>query len=185
VRLLFFTTVTFVLEKSVSIVLILAMWTATAQAQADTPSPNAARPHVELEVKPPDEPQSQSTADIEVAPDAVPSSSATEPPAQSGDDSDAPISADRVAHPPEIATYVVPEYPRIARAKRIEGRVLLMVIVDESGKVEDNVTILDSIPMLDQAAIDAIHQWSFTPGRDADGDPVRVRLKVPIRFTLR
>jgi protein TonB len=60
-----------------------------------------------------------------------------------------------------------------------------MVVVDESGKVEDNVKVLDSIPMLDQAAMEAVHQWRFTPARDADGNPVRVQLEVPIRFTAR
>jgi hypothetical protein len=30
-----------------------------------------------------------------------------------------------------------------------------------------------------------VHQWSFTPARDADGIPVRVQMTVPVRFTLR
>ena len=38
---------------------------------------------------------------------------------------------------------------------------------------------VDSLPMLDQAAIDGVHLWSFTPARDADGDPVRVLLEGP------
>ena len=76
-------------------------------------------------------------------------------------DEDKPVSADLVAHPPEIETYVVPVYPPEARAKKIQGRVMLMVIVDTSGKVEDDIEVVDSIPMLDQAAIDAVHQWSF------------------------
>ena len=113
------------------------------------------------------------------APEASPSPEASE------DDDGEPIRADRVAHPPEIETYVVPEYPKRARAQRIEGRVLLMVIVDESGKVEDDVKVEDSIPMLDAAAIDAVHRWSFTPARDSTGAPVRVQLEVPVRFTLR
>ena len=60
-----------------------------------------------------------------------------------------------------------------------------MVVVDASGKVEDNIQVLDSIPMLDQAAIDAVNQWRFTPARDADGTPVRVSLEVRVPFTLR
>jgi outer membrane biosynthesis protein TonB len=39
--------------------------------------------------------------------------------------------------------------------------------------------------MLDQAALDAIHRWRFTPGRDADGNPVRVQMIVPVAFSLR
>ncbi len=107
------------------------------------------------------------------------------PTTDSGAGDNAPLPANAIAHPPEIETYVVPEYPPEARAKKIQGRVLLIVVVDESGKVEDKVQVVDSIPLLDEAAIDAVHQWTFTPGRDADGDPVRVQLEVPVPFSLR
>ena len=130
-------------------------------------------PHVQLQAKPPDEPP-----DLQAVPEPAPS--ATEP----GEDEDeaGPLDANKVAHPPEIETYVVPEYPAKARAQKIQGRVLLIIIIDESGKVEDNVQIVDSIPMLDQAAIDAVHKWTFTPAHDADGKPVRVQLQVGVPF---
>jgi protein TonB len=168
------------IAKSLLLIAMLAIWAATAHAQASAPNPDASPTPVEVQAKPPDEPSS-SAPDAEVEPDAI----ASPAPAEPGDDSNAPLSADRVAHPPEIETYVVPEYPQIARQRGIEGRVLLMVIIDASGKVEDQVEVMDSIPMLDQAAIDAVHQWSFTPARDADGIPVRVQMTVPVRFTLR
>ncbi len=157
----------------------------------------------DTDAQPPDEPDSESTPDVEVVPDATSSAGAIPVPLESGEgagesipmpgagglngngDANGPVSADAVAHPPEIVTYVVPVYPRMARERGIEGRVLLMVVVDEKGKVEDAVQVLDSVPMLDQAAIDAVHRWSFTPGRDAAGNPVRVKLQVPVRFTLR
>ncbi|HLI79222.1 MAG TPA: energy transducer TonB [Candidatus Binataceae bacterium] len=153
--------------------LILAM-TPSARAQSAAP----ARPHVELEAKPPDEPSSNSTPDVETSPDAVPS-----PP--SAGSNDQPIDADAVAHPPEIVTYVVPIYPPKARAEGVQGRVLLSVVVDESGKVEDNIQIVDSIPMLNGAAVDAVRQWSFTPARDDKGHAVRVQLQVPVPFVLK
>jgi protein TonB len=171
------------IRKLLLVILMLALWWTPARGQA-APGASPVQPHVQLEVKPPDEPSSSSSPDVDVAPEAT-SSPGTLPPVAGSDESDAPVAANAVAQPPEIETYVVPEYPPKARAQGIEGRVLLMVVVDESGKVEDNVTILDSIPMLDQAAIDAVHQWQFTPGHDADGDPVRVRLEVPVRFSLR
>ena len=155
---------------------------ALGQTSAENPPPPK---HLELEAKPPDEPSSSASPEVDVVPEANPSTSAPPLSGQSGEGSDAPFSAIAIAHPPEIATYVVPLYPPQARAKGIEGRVLLMVIVDESGKVEDNIQVLDSVPMLDQAAIDAVQQWRFTPGSDAEGNPVRVRLEVPVPFTLR
>ena len=60
-----------------------------------------------------------------------------------------------------------------------------MVIVDTAGKVEDDIQVVDSVPMLDQAAIDAVHQWTFTPARDDGGNPMRVSLQVRVPFTLR
>jgi protein TonB len=140
---------------------------------------------VHLEAKPPDEPSFSSTPETSGPGDGARDLKEGASDSPGDGDSDAPVAANAVAHPPEIVTYVVPEYPPKARARGIEGRVLLIVIVDESGKVEDDIRILDSIPMLDQAALDAIHQWRFTPGRGADGDPVRVLLEVPVRFTLR
>jgi hypothetical protein len=50
--------------------------------------------------------------------------------------------------------------------------------------VEHDITIVESIPMLDEAAIDAVRRWRFSPGRNRDGTPVRVLLEVPLRFTL-
>ncbi len=96
-----------------------------------------------------------------------------------------PVAADTLAHPPEIATYVVPEYPAEARARKIQGRVLLMVIVDDSGKVEDNIQVLDSIPILDEVRDGSGAPMEFNPGRDMDGHPIRVRMVVPVPFILR
>lgn len=151
--------------------LILAM-PSLARAQSAP-----ARPHVELEAKPPDEPSSGSTPDVQASPDT-----ATSPP--SAGPNEQAIDTDAVAQPPEIVTYVVPLYPPKARQQGIEGRVLLSVVIDESGKVEDDIQIVDSIPMLDSAAIDAVRRWSFTPGRDDKGHPVRVQLQVPVPFVL-
>ena len=153
--------------------------------QPTTKDPPGVHTHVELEAKPPDEPTSVSSPEVEALPDAVPSTDALPPAAQPDQETDHPASANAVAHPPEIETYVVPVYPPEARAKKIQGRVVLMVIVDTSGKVEDDIQIVDSIPMLDQAAIDAVHQWTFSPARDDGGNPVRVSLQVRVPFTLK
>ncbi len=166
------------LRNSALVLLMLTMWATSSRAQANAP----AHPHVELEARPPDEPSSESSPDstpnVESAPDAAPPPSSTE-------SNGAPIDANAVALPPEIVTYVVPVYPPKARAQRIQGRVMLSIVIDESGKVEDDVEVVDSIPMLDGAAIDAVRQWSFTPGRDEKGHPVRVQLQVPVPFVLR
>ena len=143
--------------------------------------PPAPRSKIELEAKPPDEPTSSEAPNVEAVPETAPSTGVT-PPASG--DNNTPVEADSVAHPPEIVTYVVPQYPLKAREAGLQGRVLVMVIIDEKGKVENGVQIVDSIPMLDQAAIDAVRQWRFSPARDSDGNPVRVQKQVGVPFTL-
>lgn len=102
-----------------------------------------------------------------------------------GGHGDAPIAAELAASPPLVLSRVVPEYPTVARIQRVEGQVLLRAVVDRSGHVEENIVVARSVPLLDAAAVAALRQWHFTPGRDRDGQTVRVQIEVPMRFQLR
>ena len=102
-----------------------------------------------------------------------------------GGHGDAPIRAELAASPPAIVSRSVPEYPYAARAAQVEGQVLLRAVVDRDGRVEPDVVVVRSVPMLDAAAIAALRQWRFTPGRDHEGRTVRVVVEVPMRFQLR
>jgi periplasmic protein TonB len=87
--------------------------------------------------------------------------------------------------PPAVLFNPLPIYPDAARQRAIEGEVRLRIVVDQSGRVERDIEVIESIPLLDQAAISAVEQWRFSPGRDRDGRPARTLLEVPVRFTLR
>jgi protein TonB len=102
-----------------------------------------------------------------------------------GGTGDRAIPADQVEHPPIVVSRIIPTYPAFARARGLEGLVVLTAIVDRAGHVEEAITVTQSIPMLDAAAVDALRRWRFEPGRDRDGAPVRVLIEVPIRFQLR
>lgn len=95
-----------------------------------------------------------------------------------------PLHINQVAHPPVIVSRVEPDYPEIARLREIEGRVVLEAIVDREGQIEPEIKVLTSVAVLDKAAIEALKHWRFTPGRDENGQAVRVILEVPIRFVL-
>ena len=97
----------------------------------------------------------------------------------------AAVGIDAVEHPPAIVSSVTPVYPQLARRRGIEGVVVLKFVVNQIGEVEKEIQIVESVPILDDAAIDALRRWRFSPGRDRDGNPVRVLLEIPIRFTLR
>ncbi len=96
-----------------------------------------------------------------------------------------PIPAGQVEHPPLVISRVLPVYPAMARARGIEGRVVLRAVVDRDGHVEEAITVIESVPLLDTSAVEALRRWRFEPGRDRDGRAVRVLVDVPIRFQLR
>src|SRR3989442_947343 len=85
--------------------------------------------------------------------------------------------------PPELIFKKQPEYPEMARRARIEGRVILEAIINSNGDVE-NVKVLRSIPLLDNAAITAVKQWKYKPALQ-HGRPVKVFFTVMVDFTLR
>jgi protein TonB len=83
---------------------------------------------------------------------------------------------------PLKVTHVAPVYPPIAMAAKVEGIVILEATVDTQGSIAA-LTVLKSIPLLDQAAIEAVRQWKFTSAL-LNGVPVPVIMTVTVRFTL-
>jgi protein TonB len=78
--------------------------------------------------------------------------------------------------------HVDPAYPPIAQSARIQGIVIIEATISEDGHVV-NARILRSVPLLDQAALDAVRQWEFTPTL-LNGAPVPVIMTVTVNFTL-
>ncbi len=78
---------------------------------------------------------------------------------------------------------VQPAYPEIAQSARVQGVVVIDAVIDESGSVSA-ARVARSIPLLDQAALDAVRQWKFTPTL-LNGAPVPVVVTMTINFTLR
>lgn len=85
--------------------------------------------------------------------------------------------------PPEVIERVRPVYPELARLAELEGVVLLKVGIDEQGRVREAI-VLESVPGLDEAALEAVRRWRFRPARQRDV-PVPVWYYVPIRFSLK
>jgi protein TonB len=75
-----------------------------------------------------------------------------------------------------------PVYPEIARAARVEGTVILEAVLDTNGRVTQ-LRVLKSAAMLDQAALDAVRQWRYTPSFYG-GHPVSVLMTITVRFQL-
>ena len=85
--------------------------------------------------------------------------------------------------PPRLVTKITPEYPEDVRRKRVEGDVALQAEIDTDGNVE-NVSVLRSVPELDEYAVAAVKQWKYEPAT-VNGRPVRVQITVVVNFSLR
>ena len=75
-----------------------------------------------------------------------------------------------------------PVYPPIAQSARVQGVVIIEATIGPDGRVKE-AKVLRSIPLLDQAALDAVKQWQFTPTL-LNGVPVPVIMTVTVNFTL-
>jgi protein TonB len=77
-----------------------------------------------------------------------------------------------------------PSYPREARRRRQQGTVLLSVRVSAAGRADSIAVAASSgFGALDAAAVAAVREWEFEPGR-LDGEPVASQVEIPIRFEL-
>jgi TonB family protein len=92
-----------------------------------------------------------------------------------------PPGAGRIVEPRKLHS-VPPVYPEDARKARVQGTVVLECTISPQGRVTD-VRVLHGNPRLDQAAIDAVKQWAYTPAL-LDGKAVPVIMTVSVNFKL-
>jgi protein TonB len=77
-----------------------------------------------------------------------------------------------------------PGYTDEARKAKLEGKMLLQVLVGPDGKAE-RIEILHGLGMgLDELARETIRKWQFSPGRDAAKRPVASWVTIESRFQL-
>jgi periplasmic protein TonB len=84
--------------------------------------------------------------------------------------------------PPVKIVDARPVYPDIARQAKKEGTVVMEAVLDTSGRVTQ-LRVIQSVPLLDQAALDAVRRWRYTPTM-LGGNPVSVLMTITIRFQL-
>ncbi len=95
-------------------------------------------------------------------------------------------------------TRVAPAYPAIAKQSRVDGTVVVQVLVSETGDVlsaeviktqlRHHIAKADEIPIaaeeaLKQAAVEAVRQWRFTP-TTLKGTPIKVLGTITLNFHL-
>jgi TonB family protein len=84
--------------------------------------------------------------------------------------------------PPAKIRDVKPAYPEEAKAAGVQGVVVIEVTISTTGDVS-TARVLRSVPLLDQAALDAVKEWGFEPVL-LNGVPVPVIMTVTVNFSL-
>jgi TonB family protein len=74
-----------------------------------------------------------------------------------------------------------PAFPDKANHDNSQGIVVLNVIVDKTGKVQ-NIRLVRPLGMgMEEAAVAAVKTWRFKPAQH-EGDPVAVELNIEVAF---
>ncbi len=84
---------------------------------------------------------------------------------------------------PTVLHKVEPKYSKDARKAKLDGTVVLTLVVDDQGRPQ-NLKILRRLGLgLDEKAIEAVKKWRFKPGVK-DGKPVPVLATIEVNFRL-
>lgn len=86
--------------------------------------------------------------------------------------------------PPTVIQEVKPQYTRSAMNAKIQGVVLLQVVVQRNGLVGEVKVVRSLDASLDDEAVKSVKRWRFNPATK-DGEPVAVLVTVEMAFTLR
>jgi protein TonB len=97
-----------------------------------------------------------------------------------GSNADAVFSIADLDQKPRAIYQASPAMTRELRQKA-PGRVNVIFIVDEGGRVVDPRVRSSTDPVFEQATLNAVKRWKFEPGRRG-GRPVRFRMLAPITF---
>jgi len=75
-----------------------------------------------------------------------------------------------------------PQYPQEAFVKKIEGTVVVEILIDSQGRVV-RARVIQSVPLLDAAALQTVYQWVFQPAVK-HGRPVPTIAHAPVAFRI-
>jgi len=84
--------------------------------------------------------------------------------------------------PPRPIKLTKPQYPQDAFIKKIEGTVIVEILIDATGRVV-RAHVIQSVPLLDAAALRTVYEWVFSPAMK-HGRPVATIARAPVAFRI-
>jgi periplasmic protein TonB len=94
-----------------------------------------------------------------------------------------PVRVGGAIREPRKIVDVAPVYPELAMKAGVTGIVIIEATIDPRGRVV-NATVLRGVPVLDEAALEAVRKWVYTPTL-LNGVPTPVIMTVTVRFWLK
>ena len=95
---------------------------------------------------------------------------------------DASVEVSSASANEHILKKIDPEYPPLAKAARIQGKVLLKATISKDGDVTA-VNVVSGHPMLAPSAIQAVKKWQYKPFL-VNGQPAEVKTEIEVPFSL-
>lgn len=99
-----------------------------------------------------------------------------------GDEFSGAFSMSEIDQRPRPLVQVAATYPAEMRARKAEGVVTVIFVVDDTGRVTNPRVEKASHPEFEKPALEAVRQWKFEAAIKA-GRRVSCRMRVPFRFT--
>jgi len=81
-----------------------------------------------------------------------------------------------------VSRSVEPDYPLLAKQMKVQGAVVLQVLIDKTGSIQE-LHVVSGPTILASAAQQALRQWHFKPYYQ-DGQPVETEARVTVNFTI-
>jgi TonB family protein len=98
-----------------------------------------------------------------------------------------PIGAQNTPRPGVVAPHIVskkePKYDKESRRQRVQGTVIVWVIIDARGIPSEVLVSRSLTRKLDDTAVKAVRQWRFSPGT-VNGRPVETFATIEVNFRL-
>lgn len=122
-------------------------------------------------------PQPTTTAALQPPANAPPPAATAPPPASAG-----PQKVSSGVAQGLLVRQVAPQYPQAARQARVQGTVVLQVVIGKDGSVQ-SLHALSGPPLLVPSAMDAVKQWRYKPYQ-LNGVPVEANTQINVKFSL-
>lgn len=77
----------------------------------------------------------------------------------------------------------ITEYPKVAKAAGIQGKVYVLAFINDKGDVDDAKLVKGIGGGCDEAAVNAVKKTKFNPGKQ-EGKNVKVKMPLAITFKI-